>query len=238
MRPLRRQMQIVFQDPFASLNPRMRVGAIVGEPLRVHGVGDAAERAERVAQLLRRSGCDREQMRNYPHEFSGGQRQRIAIARALALDPQLHRRGRAGVGAGRVDPGAGDQPADRAAARAAACPICSSRTTWRWWSTSADRVAVMYLGRIVERADKTELFARPLHPYTEALLAAVPVPDPAAEAGQAAGGGRRAEPDPPAARLPLPSALPIRRGTLPGGGADVARGRGGAPGGVPPALMQ
>ena len=118
LRPLRRSMQIVFQDPFASLNPRMTAGDIVGEPLSVHGLASGAEKQERVATLFQQVGLRPDQMRNYPHQFSGGQRQRICIARALALGPRPDRLRRAGLGARRLDPGAGDQPADRPAARA------------------------------------------------------------------------------------------------------------------------
>lgn len=177
LRPYRRQMQIVFQDPFSSLNPRMTVGEIVGEPLKVHGIARGRAREERVAALFHRVGLRPAQMRNYPHEFSGGQRQRVSIARALALEPHFI---------------VADEPVSALDVSIQAQVINllmdlqrEQRLSYLFISHNlgvvehiSHRIAVMYLGRIVEYADKVALFTRPQHPYTEALLAAVPVPDP------------------------------------------------------------
>jgi oligopeptide transport system ATP-binding protein len=177
MRLARRDMQIVFQDPYSSLNPRMRVGDIVEEPLIIHKLGARTERRERVAELFRLVGLDPDYLRRYPHEFSGGQRQRIGIARALALNPALII----------ADEAVSALDVSIQAQVVALLMDLKARFKLTYLFIAHDlrlvehicsRVAVMHLGKIVEMGDTKALFAAPQHPYTRALLSAVPVLDP------------------------------------------------------------
>jgi oligopeptide transport system ATP-binding protein len=185
MRPIRRRMQMVYQDPFGSLNPRMKVADIIGEPLVVHGLAeDRAAYRERVAELLQFVGLNADMGSRYPHEFSGGQRQRIGIARALAVSPALVV---CDEPVSALDVSIQAQVVNlfqdvQARLGLAYLFIAHDLAVVRHIS---DRIAVMYLGKIVEVAPRQDLYKRPQHPYTRALLAAVPIPNPRVEAGRA-----------------------------------------------------
>ncbi len=177
LRKLRRRMQMIFQDPYASLNPRMTVGSIIATPLEVHKIAQGKEKYERVQELINMVGLNTEFITRYPHEFSGGQRQRIGIARAIALNPDFI---------------VCDEPVSSldVSIQAQIVNLLEElqnklRLTYLFIAHDlsmvrhiSDRVAVMYLGKIVELADKNGIFVNPLHPYTQALISAVPIPDP------------------------------------------------------------
>ncbi|MGH9769756.1 MAG: ABC transporter ATP-binding protein [Blastocatellia bacterium] len=177
LRAVRRRMQIIFQDPYSSLNPRMKVGAIIAEPLEIHRVGDRRERKDRVAELLSVVGLDPDYANRYPHQFSGGQRQRIGIARALALNPDFI---------------VADEPVSALDVSVQAQVVNLMQDLQERFGLTylfishglavvkhiSTRVGVMYLGKLVELAPAEEIYANPMHPYTQALLAAIPVPDP------------------------------------------------------------
>ena len=211
LRPLRRRMQMVFQDPYASLNPRHSVGRIVGEPMLVHGLATRRDIGNRVRELLGIVGLPADAASRYPHEFSGGQRQRIGVARALGLNPDLV---------------VADEPVSAldVSIQAQILNLLESlqdefNLTYLFIAHdlavvrhTSDRIAVMYLGKIVEVSPADELYRRPLHPYTIALLSAVPIPDPKVERRREAIllPGDLPVAGQPAAGLPLPHEMPVR----------------------------
>jgi oligopeptide transport system ATP-binding protein len=210
LRRLRRRMQIIFQDPVGSLNPRMTVGQIVSEPMVIHRIGDRTERRRRGGELLERVGLASEYVNRYPHEFSGGQRQRIGIARALSVSPDFI---------------VCDEPVSALDVSIQSQILNLLNDIQQEMGISylfiahnlavvehfADRVAVMYLGRIVEAASRDELYARPVHPYTQALLSAVPEPNPAAQSRRVRLEGEVPSPINPPAGCPFHPRCPLTR---------------------------
>ncbi len=229
LRPIRREMQIVFQDPYASLNPRKRVGSIIGSPLKIHGIDDQKGRRKRVRDLLEIVGLSPEHYNRFPHEFSGGQRQRIGVARALALRPKLI---------------VADEPVSALDVSIQSQMLNLLDDLQQEFSLTyifiahdlgvvrhvSDRIAVMYLGKIVELSPAEDLYQRPIMPYTEALLSAVPIPDP-----DLAHQRERIvlEGDVPSPINP-PSEVPVHDGCLQGGRAPARRLRPRPPRGLSP----
>ena len=226
MRGKRREMQVIFQDPYSSLNPRMTAGNIIGEPLRVHGlVSGNNEYRDRVSELLLNVGLNPAMADRFPHEFSGGQRQRIGVARALSVSPKFI---------------VADEPVSALDVSIQAQIINLLEELQEQFSLTflfiahdlsvvrhiSDRVGVMYLGHMVEIADRNDIYVDPVHPYTKALLSAVPIPDPVIDSQRGKGGPHRrsAEPAEPTLGLRVPPALSNRHGRLQPGDSGSQRG--------------
>ena len=221
LKALRRDMQIIFQDPYASFDPRVPVGESVMEGLNIHKIGQPRERLDLMMDTIRKVGLEGYHARRYPHEFSGGQRQRIGIARALALRPKFI---------------ICDEPVSALDVSIQSQVLNILKDLQREFGLTylfiahnlsvvkhiSDRIAVMYLGKMVELTTRDDLFANCLHPYTRALMSAIPVPDPHSEAGANHPQGGCAQPVKSAQRLPLPPALPGGSGTLFAGGAALS----------------
>ena len=234
LRRARRDLQMMFQDPYASLDPRMRVQTILREPLVIQNVGSRKEQDAKIRQLLDEVGLPENALERYPHEFSGGQRQRIALARALMLEPKVIV---ADEPVSALDVSIRSQVLNlmkrlQTEHQRASVVISHDLAVVKYL---ADRIAVMYLGKVVELGTGDDIYRRPAHPYTDALIKTIPLPDPAAERAKTeVGHPRRAsQPDRSAVRVPLPDALPARPVTVRRAGAAPAPVRTNPAGGVP-----
>ncbi len=234
LRRARRDLQMIFQDPYASLDPRMRVQALLREPLIIQNVGSRKEQDQKIRDLLTEVGLAENALERYPHEFSGGQRQRIALARALMLEPKVIV---ADEPVSALDVSIRSQVLNlmkrlQAEHQRASVVISHDLAVVKYL---ADRIAVMYLGKVVELGTGDDIYRRAAHPYTDALIKTIPVPDVAVERAKTEVGirGRAAQPDRPAVRVPVPDPLSAGAGAVRGGGARAAAVWADSPGGLP-----